>query len=138
MLVPCRFVIALLIIQGERVRVGTHFFAFFRFKLTKMRRKGIQVISTHKYQIPAAEHYPMRKSFMIPQQLLETQIVAQNEFVDDAELVPIDAVKRVHDATFVDTFLANKLSSKAMQSIGFVWSEHLLQRVVCICKFYND
>jgi acetoin utilization deacetylase AcuC-like enzyme len=77
--------------------------------------------------LPAGHRFPGEKYRMLREALLRQGIVApwQLELSPPATRAEL---LRAHNESYVDAFLAGRLSAEAMRRIGLPWSEHLVQR----------
>jgi len=81
--------------------------------------------------LPPGHRFPMSKYARLRVALLAEGVVRPEEIVrvePGADIVA--AVRRVHDAAYVDAFLSGTLDEPAQRRIGFPWSRHLVRRTL--------
>jgi acetoin utilization deacetylase AcuC-like enzyme len=79
----------------------------------------------HTIDLPNGHSFPSGKYKMIREKL-----AADNFDLRIAPYAPIDLIKLVHSESYVDNFVAGKLSPATIRRIGFPWSEGLVRRTL--------
>lgn len=77
--------------------------------------------------LPPKHRFPMRKYGMLRDRLHADGVV-DAESMSPAEPAPIEDILAVHDADYVQGFLAGTLDRKVIQRIGFPWSDAMVMR----------
>ena len=83
----------------------------------------------HEVPLPAHHRFPMRKYALLRERLVESGVLAASE-LEAAPLATREDALLVHDAAYVDAFLAGELERSAQQRIGFPWSPGLVARTL--------
>lgn len=81
----------------------------------------------HEVTLPEKHRFPMSKYAALRALLVRERIVRAEQLVA-AEPAAIDDVMAVHDAEYVQGFLGGTLDRKAIQRIGFPWSQDMVLR----------
>ncbi|HMK21778.1 MAG TPA: histone deacetylase [Terriglobales bacterium] len=76
--------------------------------------------------LPPEHRFPIEKYRMLRERLAEDG----NFGLEPAPLADLDVIRLVHDAAYVEGFLAGTLGDQAMRRIGFPWSEGLVKRTL--------
>ena len=79
--------------------------------------------------LPDRHPFPMQKYRELRLALQAGGVLRPEELVP-AEPAPLEAIRAVHDAGYVDAFLAGELDPKAQKRVGFPWSEAHVQRTL--------
>lgn len=77
--------------------------------------------------LPPKHRFPMHKYGLLRERLVDEGIVGQEELAP-ATTAPLEDLFAVHDADYVQGFLEGNLPRKAVQRIGFPWSEEMVMR----------
>jgi len=80
--------------------------------------------------LPAGHRFPMGKYTLLRQRLLAEGVLGPGQLVA-ARPAAVDDVLAVHDADYVFGVLDGSLDRRAVQRIGFPWSEALVLRSLC-------
>ena len=80
----------------------------------------------HEIELPPGHKFPMRK-YRLVRELLAAD--GQYQF-QAAPFADVAAIKAVHDAAYVDSFLAGTLAPQVQRRIGFPWSQSLVNRTL--------
>jgi acetoin utilization deacetylase AcuC-like enzyme len=80
-------------------------------------------------ELPAGHRFPMGKYAMLRRALVERGVVAATDLVA-AQWAERAQIVRVHDADYVDAFIAGRVDPKIMREIGLPWSPHLVERTL--------
>lgn len=83
----------------------------------------------HVVELPPEHRFPMHKYARLRRALVEQGVLFEDE-LSPAPLAPLEAIVAVHDASYVEAFLAGTLERKALQRIGFPWSTSLVNRTL--------
>lgn len=89
-------------------------------------RRRLYYCDHHEMGLPPGHKFPARK-YRLLRELLEQE--NSFEFVA-AEPAPLDAITRVHDRGYVESFVNGSIPYAAMRRIGFPWSESLVRRTL--------
>lgn len=104
-----------------------------RYSLHRTRRPrrvpAIRVFYCDHFEValPPRHRFPMRKYALLRERLVADGLVAGDDLVP-ARTAPLEDVHAVHDAGYVQAFLDGSLDRRAMQRIGFPWSEAMVLR----------
>lgn len=97
--------------------------------------RGLRVYSSELYTValPERHTFPMHRYAAIAQ-AVQRSAAAGSLFggLADAPLVDMSHVRAVHDAEYVEQFVAGRLSTAAVRKIGFPWSEAFVKRTQAI------
>ena len=88
----------------------------------------------HEVPLPERHRFPMAKYRMVRESLVSSGTLSASQLQPaepDSEL----AVRRVHDAGYVQRFLSGALPSRAVKEIGFPWSSKLVRR--CLASVHG-
>lgn len=80
-------------------------------------------------ELPPTHRFPMGKYAALRERLLAEEVLGPADIVR-AEAAPLEAILAVHEEAYVRGFLAGGLDRKAVQRIGFPWSEALVARTL--------
>jgi acetoin utilization deacetylase AcuC-like enzyme len=80
----------------------------------------------HVIPLPLGHKFPIDKSRLVRELLGQDEIF---EF-EPSPFISVEDIKRVHDPSYVDAFLANALSPAAYRRIGFPASDGLIKRTL--------
>ncbi len=100
--------------------------------VTKLNR-NFKVFSCAQQEIePSSTQYPITKYHLIPQYLVQNQIIESHQI----DFQPIVATREdlllVHDAEYVDQYVTGTLSAEKLRRIGIQWSERAVRRSLCV------
>ena len=87
-------------------------------------RRPLYYCDHHEIPLPAGHKFPVRKYRLLREMLAED---GEYEFVA-SEAAPVEAIKQVHEAEYVEQFLSGTLPPQVQRRIGFPWSEQLVKR----------
>lgn len=77
--------------------------------------------------LPPKHRFPMHKYRLLRERLVSDGIV-DGEALMPAATVPLEDLFAIHDPSYVEGFLEGSLPRKAVQRIGFPWSEEMVMR----------
>ena len=77
--------------------------------------------------LPERHRFPMEKYRLLRERLVERGCVSELELVA-ATTAPLEDLFAVHDPSYVQAFLDGTLDRRAVQRIGFPWSEEMVLR----------
>jgi acetoin utilization deacetylase AcuC-like enzyme len=80
----------------------------------------------HEIPLPPGHKFPIGKYAIVRRLLSETGLFQ----LEDAPFADRQSVELVHDAEYVEQFLAGTLPPAVMRRIGFPWSEGLVRRTL--------
>jgi acetoin utilization deacetylase AcuC-like enzyme len=80
-------------------------------------------------ELPAGHRFPMGKYATLRRALVERGVVPASDLTA-AQFAERAQIVRVHDADYVDAFIAGRLDPKIMREIGLPWSPHLVERTL--------
>jgi acetoin utilization deacetylase AcuC-like enzyme len=86
----------------------------------------------YAHPLPEGHRFPMVKYELIPQQLLRTGIVEQENFFEATEANE-EIVLLTHEKTYLQALKTLSLDEKHIRRIGFPLSHQLVQRELVIC-----
>ena len=81
----------------------------------------------HVLPLPPGHRFPESKYRLLREKLLELRLVEPAN-LREAELAPIEALLRAHDADYVEAVLRGQLGPAGERAVGFPWSESLVAR----------
>jgi acetoin utilization deacetylase AcuC-like enzyme len=91
-----------------------------------VRRLPLYYTDHHPFPLPPGHKFPLAKY-----RLLRDFLAADPRFdIQPAPLIDKCHLLRVHDAAYVEAFLAGTLDRQVMRRIGFPWSEELVARTL--------
>ena len=77
--------------------------------------------------LPPKHRFPMHKYALLRERLVAEGLVDARD-LHAAGTAPLDEIHAVHDADYVQGFLAGTLERRVVQRIGFPWSEAMVMR----------
>ena len=83
----------------------------------------------HVVELPPGHRFPMAKYAQLRQALIDRGVVAASD-MREAPLATRADLVRVHDADYVDAFIAGRVPDKMMRDIGLPWSRALVDRTL--------
>ena len=89
-------------------------------------RRTLFYCDNHEIELPAGHKFPMRKYRLVREVLMAD---GQYQF-QAAPFADIADIKAVHDAEYVEKFLAGTLAPQVQRRIGFPWSRSLVNRTL--------
>jgi len=90
---------------------------------------GLHAWSSAHYVIPLPDghRFPIAKYALLRDAVLAEGIV-RPEALHDPARAPVEDIARVHDAAYIDRLLRGTMPSAEQRTLGFPWSEHLVER----------
>jgi len=79
------------------------------------------------FPLPADHRFPIEKYARLRERVVEEGLVAP-ECVHEPARAPLETLRLVHTADYVDRFFNGRLSSAELRHLGFPWSSALVER----------
>ena len=77
--------------------------------------------------LPDGHRFPIAKYGLLRDMVIAEGVVARDRLHDPAR-APIDDVRRVHDADYIDRLVNGRMPVAEQRTLGFPWSEGLVER----------
>lgn len=77
--------------------------------------------------LPEGHRFPIAKYALLRDAVVAEGVVRAADLHDPAR-VPLEAVRRVHDAAYVDRLTQGRMPAAEQRALGFPWSEGLVER----------
>lgn len=92
-------------------------------------RMSLHAWSSAHYAIPLPEghRFPIAKYTLLREAVVAAGVVPESH-LHDPERVPLDDVRRVHDAAYVERLTRGTMPAAEQRALGFPWSEALVER----------
>ncbi len=89
----------------------------------------LHVWSSAHYAIPLPEghRFPIAKYGLLREAIVAEGVVPAG-YVHDPARAPLEDVRRVHDAAYLDRLLGGTMPAAEQRTVGFPWSEALVER----------